>query len=159
MIEDISDIDSDILTDKMGHEELEPPTHFAIKTLPSVNERMSEETLEDVHAFTELKNVIRQIGSSASGSGLGTTSSNSSLTSLSREGSITGGSYMGDPGHLLETLEEFEEEGSDDGSGNDDDHDEGGEATNCVECGNDSEKLDDKKKLALLKKKKDTINV
>lgn len=81
---------------------------------------MSDEALEDVHAFTDLKNVIRQMGTSVSTSGM-SASSTSSQNSLSREGSITGGSYMGDPGHLLETLEEFEEEGSDDGNEDADD--------------------------------------
>jgi len=148
----------------MGHEELEPPQPHSIKTLPSVNERMSEETLEDVHAFTDLRNVIRQInlggGNGGIGNGnasasdknssaaVGNISSSSSLNSLSREGSIAGGSYMGDPGHLLETLEEFEEEGSDDGSQNSGDGNDG-----SVGYNDDVIKEEGKRKLAVLKKK------
>lgn len=138
----------------MGHEELEPPQSHTIKTLPSVNERMSEETLDDCHAFTDLRNVIRQInntsstanvGSNATDKNLGNISSSSSVNSLSREGSIAGGSYMGDPGHLLETLEEFEEEGSDDGSQN---------SSNDRAGDNDGAMTkEEKRKIALLKEK------
>jgi hypothetical protein len=58
-------VDPDILLDKMGHEDLEQPKHIDIHSLraslPIVNERLSEETLEDCHAFSDLKDVIRQI--------------------------------------------------------------------------------------------------
>lgn len=121
----LEDIDQDILTDQKGHEELdfEGTRHASdlANTLPSLNERMSDEALEDCHAFSDLKEVIRQISktshegatvmtvasSNASASGI---SSRSSENSLSREGSLAGGSLIGDGGHLLETLEEFEEE-------------------------------------------------
>ena len=108
-------VDPDILTDKMGHLDLEAPKHVDIHSmrgsLTSVNERMSEETLEDCHAFSDLKDVIRQISKDQPGSGTASMiSSRSSENSLSREGSMAGGSILGDGGHLLETLEEFEEE-------------------------------------------------
>lgn len=108
-------VDPDILTDKMGHLDLEAPKHVDVHSmrgsLTSVNERMSEETLEDCHAFSDLKDVIRQISKDQPGSGTASMiSSRSSENSLSREGSMAGGSILGDGGHLLETLEEFEEE-------------------------------------------------
>jgi len=106
----MDELDPDILTDKMGHEELEPKPHIdihTVKTLASVNERMSEETLDDCHAFTDLKDIIRQISKEGGGNAgsVGGVSSRSSDNSLS-----AGGSLVGDGGHLLETLEEFEEE-------------------------------------------------
>jgi len=75
----------------------------SIKFLPCLNERMSEEALDDCHAFTDLRNVIRQIPSASAGS-VG------SDPARSRDGSVTGGSILGDASCLLETLEEFEEE-------------------------------------------------
>jgi hypothetical protein len=118
-------LDPDIFTDQKGHEELDcEPRHASdlTGTLPSLNERMSDEALDDCHAFTDLKDAIRQISNSGGGAGTGGTamtaassnasgvSSRSSENSLSREGSLAGGSLIGDGGHLLETLEEFEEE-------------------------------------------------
>ena len=85
-------------------------------TLPSLNERMSDEALDDCHAFSDLKEVIRQIsrdhahsssglGGSGNGAGAGLTaassngsgiSSRSSKNNLSQEGSLAGGSFIGD---------------------------------------------------------------
>ena len=48
---------TDILTDRKGFTELEPvPPHamVVLSKLPAVSERLSEETLEDVHAFSDL---------------------------------------------------------------------------------------------------------
>jgi hypothetical protein len=96
-------IDSDILLDRLGLEELEPPPPHEIGVitpgLTSVNERMSEENLEDCHAFCDLVMTakIERTGSFTS----------------SREGSVTGGSVQGDAS-FLETLEEFDEEEEDD---------------------------------------------
>lgn len=86
--------------------------HHHQHTLNTVNERMSEDNLEDCHAFTDLKNVIRQNLSSSTGGGgsLSILSGTSSETGSSARNSVNGGSLMGDPGHLLETLEEFEED-------------------------------------------------
>jgi hypothetical protein len=139
-------VDEDILTDKMGMLELESqPCHVKPlleqqgKKLPSVNERMSEESLDDVHAFSDLRNVIRQIkttpttnynsnnNSSSIGNSLEKESGNSgTISSASSDGarSIGGSSYV-DQGHLLETLLEFEEdedeeEDDDDTTENDD---------------------------------------
>jgi len=139
----------------MGHEDLEQPKHVDVHSLrvslPSVNERMSEETLDDCHAFTDLKEVIRQIskdnGAPAGSGNNSMISSRSSENSLSREGSIAGGSMLGDGGHLLETLEEFEEE---DRSTDDEEHsDEDDRGTE--DEGISAEK---KKKLAISRKKK-----
>jgi len=90
--------------------------------LPRLNERMSEESLDDCHAFTDLKNVIRQIPSASAGSG-------GSDPARSRDGSVTGGSIMGDSSCLLETLKEFEEESD----GGDETNASGGCDDNCEE--------------------------
>mmetsp|Transcript_15942 Transcript_15942/g.22710 ORF Transcript_15942/g.22710 Transcript_15942/m.22710 type:complete len:371 (+) Transcript_15942:149-1261(+) len=159
-------IDPDIFLDRQGLEELDSESltggagssvgggnekhgvngHVCIASnpgLPSVNERMSDEALEDCHAFTDLRDVIRQnLGGSASGGAGGGAGVNSNLgcpsaaSGSSREGSVTGGSIMGDASCALETLKEFEEEISDeeeksDGiieeeEENDDEDDEGG---------------------------------
>ena len=84
-------IDTDILTDKMGvlelnlkvQQEITQSLHKSLSNLPAVNERLRDETLEDCHAFIDLKRE-------------GT---------LSRGGSITTG------GDVLEPLEEIEDEG------------------------------------------------
>lgn len=145
-------VDADILLDRLGIEELECPgfidngnsgIHSGLgaptergggiisistcgghsSSLPSVNERMSEESMDDCHAFTDLKNVIRQSGLGTStncsvmnmGIGINNNMSSSGVEpSKSRDGSVTGGSILGDASCLLETLEEFEEEGSSD---------------------------------------------
>jgi hypothetical protein len=84
-------IDTDILTDKMGVLELDLKTqqeisqnlHKSLSNLPAVNERLRDETLEDCHAFTDLKRE-------------GT---------VSRGGSITTGGEV-----TLEPLEEMDDE-------------------------------------------------
>jgi hypothetical protein len=51
-------ITEDMLTDRLGFEEVVPPhhsPHASCTTLPSVNERMSEESLDDCHAFSDVK--------------------------------------------------------------------------------------------------------
>lgn len=85
-------IDTDILTDKMGvlelnlkdQQEMTQSLHKSLSNLPAVNERLRDESLEDCHAFTDLKRE-------------GT---------LSRGGSITTGGEV-----TLEPLEEIEDEG------------------------------------------------
>lgn len=85
-------IDTDILTDKMGvleldlkaQQEISQSLHRSLSNLPAVNERLRDETLEDCHAFTDLKRE-------------GT---------LSRGGSITTGGEV-----TLEPLEEIDDEG------------------------------------------------
>jgi len=80
--------DTDILTDKMGFLELDASVsklnHSSNNSLHlhTVSERLSDETLEDCHAFTDIK----------------------SRGSLSRSNSITGGENM------LEPLDEIDEE-------------------------------------------------
>mmetsp|Transcript_7844 Transcript_7844/g.14784 ORF Transcript_7844/g.14784 Transcript_7844/m.14784 type:complete len:297 (-) Transcript_7844:40-930(-) len=173
-------VDPDILLDKMGHEDLEQPKHLDIHSLraslPIVNERMSEESLDDCHAFSDLKDVIRQISrdggplflSTGSGGASNTgLSSRSSENSLSREGSMAGGSVLGDGGHLLETLEEFEEEdeqeeeeeeqeGVDKNNGNQDEssknvQDESSDRQHDIDANSPTEK---KKRFGFFKKKK-----
>eukprot|EP00547_Thalassionema_nitzschioides_P006598 CAMPEP_0194208182 /NCGR_PEP_ID=MMETSP0156-20130528/6697_1 /TAXON_ID=33649 /ORGANISM="Thalassionema nitzschioides, Strain L26-B" /LENGTH=447 /DNA_ID=CAMNT_0038935091 /DNA_START=113 /DNA_END=1456 /DNA_ORIENTATION=+ len=63
------DTESDILTDRMGLEELdlEKQKYFvcSFSSLPPVNERLSKDTLEDVHAFSD---IIKTTGSLSSSS-------------------------------------------------------------------------------------------
>ena len=86
---------------------------------------MSDESLDDVHAFTNLRNVVKQIkipvSNTAEASANGTTNSygtagvgaltgdSNSNSNASREGSVAG-SLLGDSTFLLETLEEFDDE-------------------------------------------------
>lgn len=145
----IEEIEPDILTDKMGHEELTPGScASSVSTLHTVNERMSEDALEDCHAFTDLKNVIRQIQATHSGEGPSGTNTG---TGTSSRNSANGGSIMEDPGHLLETLEEFEEGEEDDEI--DEDQDKGDDKNNVTE-----KNEEEKQKLLLLKKKKTCID-
>jgi len=96
-------IDTDILTDKMGNlelnlkaqQEIAQRLHKSLSNLPAVNERLRDETLEDCHAFTDLKR---------EGTG-----------SLSRGGSITTGGEV-----TLEPLEEIGEEDVVDGPNDND---------------------------------------
>jgi len=68
-----SDIDPDILLDKLGFDDLEPPAPHKIaegdlalgsswahssQPLPSLNERMSEESLDDTRAFQDLVSTL-----------------------------------------------------------------------------------------------------
>jgi len=88
-------IDIDILTDKMGVLELDLKTqqdishslNKSLSNLPAVAERMCDETLEDVHAFSDVK---RETGS------------------LSRGGSIATGGEVSS--NVLEPLEEIDDE-------------------------------------------------
>jgi hypothetical protein len=111
-------------------------------TLPSLPERISEETLDDCHAFTEFKFVGRpRVGSTSSLVDSGTTTPSTSgscgnlvgllACSLTRDGSVSGGSILGDAS-LLETLEEFEEE---------EEEDEEFSGGNEVEFGDDSQRI------------------
>lgn len=165
----IEDIEPDILTDKMGHEELTlPPGSCAssVSTLHTVNERMSEDALEDCHAFTDLKDVIRQIQATHSGSGDGQSQSQGPLgigTGTSSRNSVNGGSIMEDPGHLLETLEEFEE-GEEDDEIEEDDNQNQPQPPQAQPQDDDknqvsvtAKKEDEKQKLLLLKKKKSGV--
>ena len=88
--------DLDILTDRMGFQELDMERHkleLCCNSLQPVNERMSEDTLEDCRAFAD---VVR--GSSGS------------VASRSVANSITTG---GDAASILETLDEEDEDDDD----------------------------------------------
>ncbi|KAG7337297.1 hypothetical protein IV203_030157 [Nitzschia inconspicua] len=97
-------IDIDILTDKMGVLELDLKTqqeiahtlNKSLSNLPAVNERLCDETLEDVHAFSDVK------GREQTGT-------------LSRGGSITTGGEVSS--NVLEPLEEIEEHDDDSAEG------------------------------------------
>lgn len=100
-IDDLA-VDTDILTDKLGLEELDlersqSESQLLVEktsALPSVNERLSEETMEDSHAFTDV------IKSGGSGTHSATHSrGTSSIATGGEAGSL-----------LLETLEEGEED-------------------------------------------------
>jgi len=160
----IEDIEADILTDKMGHEELIPGScASSVSTLHTVNERMSEDALEDCHAFTDLKDVIRQIQATHSGSGEGQGQGPHSIgTGTSSRNSVNGGSIMEDAGHLLETLEEFEEGEEDDEIEEDDNQNQPQDQPQAQSQAKDDDKNhvaakkeeEEKQKLLLLKKKK-----
>lgn len=71
-LEDI--VDPDILYDKMGFVELDnkkqqPPGHNSYTFLTPVSERLSEDTLEDVHAFSDLSANTNTRPSSSVGTG------------------------------------------------------------------------------------------
>ena len=102
-------IDIDILTDKMGVLELDLKTqqdishslNRSLSNLPAVTERMCDETLEDVHAFSDVKR--EPTGGT-----------------LSRGGSITTGGEVSS--NVLEPLSEIDEDFDED-----DDDDDGGD--------------------------------
>ena len=95
-------IDTDVLTDKMGTLELDikeqqenaDRLHRSLSNLPPVSERLSEATLDDVHAFTDIK----------AGDGF-----------LSRGNSITTGGEVSS--NMLEPLDEGDEEEEETGKG------------------------------------------
>jgi hypothetical protein len=100
-LEDV--IDPDILTDKLGLSELDSERSHSqsqalsqsIGNLATLNERMSEETLDDVHAFSDARPALSSRGNSTVGT-------------------------AGDVGNsLLETLDECEEDEVDDINNND----------------------------------------
>ena len=77
---------------------------------------MSDESLDDVHAFTDLRNVVKQIkipSDATNSSIMGSSSASTGSNTRSREGSLAG-SLLGDANFLLETLEEFEGENEED---------------------------------------------
>jgi hypothetical protein len=100
-------IDIDILTDKMGVLELDLKTqqdishslNKSLSNLPAVAERMCDETLEDVHAFSDVRR--------------------ETTGTLSRGGSITTGGEVSS--NVLEPLseidEDFEEDDGEEGGG------------------------------------------
>jgi len=63
------DTESDILTDRMGLEELDlekqKSLDFSSSSLPPVNERLSKDTLEDVHAFSDIIKTTGNLSSSS----------------------------------------------------------------------------------------------
>ncbi|KAL7525094.1 hypothetical protein ACHAWF_001208 [Thalassiosira exigua] len=114
--------DPDILLDKLGfrdldldatQEELQEMLKKHISShgsLPTLNERMSEETLDDVHAFQDLHATKGGDASKKGGLNLRET------LAKAREG-VSSSAILGSTGFLLNTLNEAEEEegGSDEG--------------------------------------------
>mmetsp|Transcript_40074 Transcript_40074/g.60678 ORF Transcript_40074/g.60678 Transcript_40074/m.60678 type:complete len:289 (+) Transcript_40074:147-1013(+) len=95
-------LDPDIFTDQKGFEDIEcPPKEIGASlghfVLPPLNERLSDETLEDCHAFSDV--VITK--------------------NNSRPSSVCGGSLVGNESILLETLDECFEEDEEDEEEND----------------------------------------
>jgi hypothetical protein len=81
-------VNPDILTDRMGFEELEPtPPVIHNSSLTLVPERMSEETMDDCHAFSNLTSVKRSSVKSSDGSvsGADVPSSNTSILDILKE--------------------------------------------------------------------------
>lgn len=111
---------------------------YRVNTLPCLNERMSDESLDDVHAFTDLRNVVKQIKIPSDNSSSGAGSGGSGSNTRSREGSLAG-SILGDSNFLLETLEEFDGENEDENES-----EEGGEE--IVEKGKDKRSVSTKGK-------------
>lgn len=130
-------LDPDILTDKLGFIDLDPPLPHEIRCGPlgdktsggltPVNERLSEETLEDCHAFTDL-GYYKSDAYSASGvsmpsvthscslSGFGSNMSVGSQSLHSRDTVSLGGASVQEGGSVLglgRLDEEDEDEGED----------------------------------------------
>lgn len=133
--------DPDIFLDRLGFIDLDPPLPHEIRlgplaapsgststSLTSVNERLSEETLEDSHAFQDLVAMsssmsrdtmsmpsvahssvsgVRSVGSVGS---LGSCSLGKEKGRHSREGSVAGSFVEGDGSVILETLDEIDED-------------------------------------------------
>eukprot|EP00542_Grammatophora_oceanica_P013001 CAMPEP_0194030230 /NCGR_PEP_ID=MMETSP0009_2-20130614/3786_1 /TAXON_ID=210454 /ORGANISM="Grammatophora oceanica, Strain CCMP 410" /LENGTH=241 /DNA_ID=CAMNT_0038670137 /DNA_START=87 /DNA_END=812 /DNA_ORIENTATION=+ len=79
-VSSLEDLDSDILTDRMGLEGVDMEKqrssseimHVSVSSLPPVNERLSDETLEDVHAFSDVsKGTVSRGTSIATGGDVG----------------------------------------------------------------------------------------
>lgn len=138
-------VDPDILTDRLGFIDLDPPLPHEIHLGPlaaptpnggpnggggggagltPVNERVSDETLDDCHAFQDLTYPVRNNtfaagtapstgGSSIASGSVGSVSGRQSRDG-SLAGSLTGGSVMGDgdASVILATLDEESDEGS-----------------------------------------------
>ena len=108
-ISSIDDIDPDILTDKMGMLELDMKEsqkeghklNNSLSNLPPLTERMTEETLDDCHAFSDLQAVPR-----------------SRDHSVSRGNSVATGGEVSS--NVLEPLDEGDEVDSQEGDGRND---------------------------------------
>eukprot|EP00956_Cyclotella_meneghiniana_P011880 scaffold16701_cov64-Cyclotella_meneghiniana.AAC.8 len=115
------DLDPDILLDRGGFQELDPKLteenvqrmlkkHLSDRTMPTLNERMCDDTMDDSHAFQDLKFVKKNKG----GSGDGSPSNGSLVQNESDEASdadIHRGSLTNFTG--LEALDEEEEDDDD----------------------------------------------
>jgi len=117
-------VDPDILLDKLGMKDLDPDVtqaelqellkrHISSSGLPTLNERMSEETLDDVHAFQDLK-FVKKSGSKEE-SDVDSTSEKASadMRELLRKGNLSSSAGAGSMSYLLNTLDEGEEDGDD----------------------------------------------
>lgn len=130
-------VDPDILLDKLGFHDLDANVtkeelqellrkHISSNNgLPTLNERMSEETMDDVHAFQDLQFVSKASKISAAAAGIEEEDSigedDSPEKSVARRNQLSSSAIVGSMSYLLSTLDE--DEGEDEG----DDDDEGGD--------------------------------
>lgn len=117
-------VDPDILLDKLGMKDLDPDVtqaelqellkrHISSGGLPTLNERMSEETLDDVHAFQDLK-FVKKSGSKEEPDVESTPEKVSAdMRELLRKGNLSSSAVGGSMSYLLNTLDEGEEDGDD----------------------------------------------
>lgn len=140
------DVDPDILLDKFGFHDLDPNAtqeefqellkkHMNMSGssgLPTLNERMSEETMDDVHAFQELVYKKKEKGSSPS-------NSSDHLVGLEESESCDGErAKRGSANFLLNTLEEGEDEEEDENAASEGGDDKGeASAASSIVSGDD----------------------
>mmetsp|Transcript_3960 Transcript_3960/g.6241 ORF Transcript_3960/g.6241 Transcript_3960/m.6241 type:complete len:389 (-) Transcript_3960:348-1514(-) len=117
-------VDPDILLDKLGMKDLDPNVtqaelqellkrHISSSGLPTLNERMSEETLDDVHAFQDLKFVKKSGSKEESDVDSTPEKASADMRELLRKGNLSSSAIAGNMSYLLNTLDEGEEDGDD----------------------------------------------
>lgn len=115
------DLDPDILLDRGGFQELDPKLteenvqrmlkkHLSDRSMPTLNERMCDETMDDSHAFQDLKFVKKNKGGSGAGS-----PSNGSLVQNESDEASDADNHRGSQTNFtgLEALDEEEEDDDD----------------------------------------------
>mmetsp|Transcript_1781 Transcript_1781/g.3818 ORF Transcript_1781/g.3818 Transcript_1781/m.3818 type:complete len:394 (+) Transcript_1781:153-1334(+) len=131
-------IDPDILLDKLGFRDLDANVtqeelqellrkHISSNNgLPTLNERMSEDTMDDVHAFQDLQFVSKKSRSESApssqdeddGEDSSPEKSDARRERLKNSGQgLSSSAVMGSMSYLLKTLDEGEEEGDEDEGG------------------------------------------
>ena len=122
-------IDPDILLDKLGFRDLDPNVtteelqellrkHISSNSsLPTLNERMSEETMDDSHAFQDLQYVKKSSGGKKKEDGSGDDESveKDRIGSWAKERGLSSSAVMDSSNYVMGALDEvIEEEGEDD---------------------------------------------
>lgn len=131
-------IDPDILLDKLGFRDLDPNAtqeelqellrkHISSNSsLPTLNERMSEETMDDVHAFQDLQFVSKSSKASSSNSGDELDNEDNGNPDkkggdrrkvMKKDQGVSSSSGMGSTTYLMNTLDDVIEEGDEDDFG------------------------------------------